>query len=188
MADRASFLRVSITDHPVIQSIMWSKRCSHQRQTNRCLSTQQAHHVQHHACQQHVIIKHRSTSFAAQITAIAVTSHSDHIIIDAATSESVEHAQLICSPNAGKWLYSTINECGCLTKGIQTHMPTGTKNMRYLSHDQLPTGPKATYARCVANERPHKKEIKCVCLAVTLSIAHEKSAPSPLIFPSSRSF
>jgi hypothetical protein len=46
-------------------------------------------------------------------------------------------------------------------------MPTGTETMRYLCHNQLPPGRKATYARFVATERPHKAETKRVHLTVS---------------------
>jgi hypothetical protein len=43
-------------------------------------------------------------------------------------------------------------------------MPEGTQTMWYIHHDQLPPGRRATYARCVASERPQKTEVKRVRL------------------------
>jgi hypothetical protein len=111
-------------------------------------------------------------SFATQIAATASALQSAHTVIDAVTGETYEHAQLIRGPNADQWLYSTANECGCLTKGVAPHMPSGSKTMRYLFHHQLPPGRQETYARFFATERPHKTETKCVQLTVGDNLVH----------------
>jgi hypothetical protein len=90
--------------------------------------------------------------FATQISNIAVTLHTAHTVIDAATGETSEHAQLIRGADSDEWLYSTANEFVRLTKGILPHMPSGTDTMAYLRHDALPHRRKATYARFVATE------------------------------------
>jgi hypothetical protein len=105
-------------------------------------------------------------SFATQITNIAVALHSARTVIDATTGKTLKHAQLIRGDNVDECLYSTANEIGRLTKGILPHMPSGTDTMVYIHQDALPLGRKATYARFVATERPHKAENKCVRLAV----------------------
>jgi hypothetical protein len=68
-------------------------------------------------------------------------------------------------------------------------MPTGTETMRYLRHDQLPPGRKATYACLVATERLNKAETKYVRLAIGGNLINypAKSAPQQQIFPLSRS-
>jgi hypothetical protein len=120
-------------------------------------------------------------SFATQITNIVAALHSAHTVIDATTGETYEHAQLIRSANSDDWLYSTANESDRLTKGILPHMPSGTETMAYISHDAKPPGRKATYARFVATERPHKTEKKHVRITVggmgTSYITPTKSAP-----------
>jgi hypothetical protein len=77
-------------------------------------------------------------------------------IIDAITSGTVKHAQLIKGDSKEEWLYSTANEFGRLTKVLLPHMSTGTETMRYIHHSQLPKGRRATYDRCVSPERPYK--------------------------------
>jgi hypothetical protein len=105
-------------------------------------------------------------SFATQIANIATTLHTAHTVIDATTGETFEHAQLIRGANSDEWLYSTANEFRRLTKGILPHMPSGTETMAYIRHNALPPGRKATYARFVATEWPHKTEKKRVRLTV----------------------
>jgi hypothetical protein len=51
-------------------------------------------------------------------------------------------------------------------------MPSGTETMAYIRHDDLPHGRKATYARFVATERPHKTEKKRVRLTVGGNLIH----------------
>jgi hypothetical protein len=111
-------------------------------------------------------------SFATQISNIATALHTAHTVIDATTGETFEHAQLIRGANSDEWLYSTANEFGRLTKGILPHMPSGTETMAYIRHDALPTGRKATYARFVATEWPHKTEKKRVRLTVGVNLIH----------------
>jgi hypothetical protein len=126
---------------------------------------QHSHTFQHHTHQQHIIITHHTASFAVQTTATAFALPSAHTVIDA-TTESFEHAQLIRGANKDEWIYITANEVSRLTKGFQPHMPIGTDTMRYLHHDQLPPGRKATHARFVATEQPHKTETTHVRLTV----------------------
>jgi hypothetical protein len=51
-------------------------------------------------------------------------------------------------------------------------MPSVTDTMAYIRHDALPPGRKATYARFVATERPHKTEKKRVRLTVGGYLIH----------------
>jgi hypothetical protein len=51
-------------------------------------------------------------------------------------------------------------------------MPSGTETTAYIRHDALPHGRKATYARFVATERPHKTEKKRVSLTVGGNLIH----------------
>jgi hypothetical protein len=50
--------------------------------------------------------------------------------------------------------------------------------MRYIPHHALPPGRKATYARFVATERPHKTETKRVHLAVGGNLIHYQNKVS----------
>jgi hypothetical protein len=111
-------------------------------------------------------------SFATQITNIAAALHSVHTLIDATTGETYEHAQLIRGGDSENWLYSTANESSRLAKGILPHIPSDTETMAYISHDALPPGRKATYARFVATKRPHKTEKKRVHLTVGGNLIH----------------
>jgi hypothetical protein len=111
-------------------------------------------------------------SFSTHIYNIATALHTAHTIIDAATGETFEHAQLIRGANSDEWLYITANEFGCLPKGILPHMPSGTVTMAYIRHDDLPHGRKTTYARFIATERPHKTEKRCVRLTVGGNLIH----------------
>jgi hypothetical protein len=111
-------------------------------------------------------------SFATHISNIVTALHTAHTVIDATTSETFEHAQLILGANSDEWIYSAANEFGRLTKGILPHMPSGTETMNYIRHDALPHRRKSTYARFVATERPHKTEKKCVRLTVGGNIIH----------------
>jgi hypothetical protein len=176
-ANRAAFLRASITVHPGISSATWSKRCSntrrsHRRKQGQRLPTQHAHHAQRSHYQPHIVIKHHMSSFTTQITNIATALHTAHTVIDATTGETFEHAQLVRGASSDEWIYSTVNEFGCLTKGILPHMPSGTETVAYIHHDALPHGRKATYARFVATKRPHKTEKKCVRLTVGGNLIH----------------
>jgi hypothetical protein len=112
------------------------------------------------------------TSFTTQISNIAAALHTANTVIDAATGETFKHTQLIRGANSDEWLYSTTNEFGHLTKCIIPHMPSGTDTVAYLRHDDLPQRRKATYARSVATERPHKTEKKCVRLTVGGNLIH----------------
>jgi hypothetical protein len=51
-------------------------------------------------------------------------------------------------------------------------MPSGSETTSYIRHDALPPGFKATYARFVANKRPHKTEKKRVRLTVGENLIH----------------
>jgi hypothetical protein len=81
-------------------------------------------------------------------------------------------------PNANKWLYSTANEFGRLTKGVAPHMSSDSETMRYLFHHQLPPGRQSTYARFVATERPYKAETKRVRLTVGGNLVHYRDKVS----------
>jgi hypothetical protein len=105
-------------------------------------------------------------NFAAQIKNTAAHPHSAFTIIDADTGKSYEHAQLIRGENKTEWIYSTANEFGRLTDGVNPHMLSGSKTIPYIHHHALPPGRQATYSRFVATERPHKAENKSVRLTV----------------------
>jgi hypothetical protein len=51
-------------------------------------------------------------------------------------------------------------------------MPSDTETMAYLCHDAIPKVQKATYARFVATERPHKTEKNHVRLTVGGNLIH----------------
>jgi hypothetical protein len=179
-ADRAAFLRASITIHPGITSITWSKRRSSTRRSN-CRKRGQhlpIHHARRSHNQPHIIIKHHMDCFT---TNIAVALHTSHTVIAATTGETFERAQFIRGVDSEQWLYSTANKFRRLTKGILPHIPSGTETMAYLHHDALPNGRKATYARFVATEQPHKTEKKCVRLTVWGNLI---DYPDKLITPS----
>jgi hypothetical protein len=93
-----------------------------------------------HHMSPHVTITSHIASFATKIAATAIALQSAHIVINAVTGQTYEHAQLIWGPNTDQWLYSTANEFGRLTKGVAPHMPSGSETMRYLFHHQLPPG------------------------------------------------
>jgi hypothetical protein len=114
----------------------------------------------------HVTIMSHVAILATQIAATSIVLQSAHTVIYAVTRETYEHAQLIWGPDADQWLYSTAHEFGRLTKGVVSHIPSGSKTMRYLFHHQLPPGRQATYARFVATERPRKAETKRVRLTL----------------------
>jgi hypothetical protein len=120
-------------------------------------------------------------NFATQITNAASKLHSAHTIIDAITGNMYEHVQLIQEDNKDEWLYSTANEFGRITNGILPHMHSGSVNMRYIPHHALPPGRKATYARFVAIEWPHKTETKCVRLTFGRNLIHYPDKVSTLI-------
>jgi hypothetical protein len=146
--DRAAFLSASITVHPGITATTWTKRRSASHRSRRRKRGQRL-----------------PTKTAAKL-------HSAHTVIDATTGQTYEHAQLIRGDDKDDWLHSTANEFGRLTKGIMPHMPSGSDTMRYIPHDTLPAGRKATYARFVATERPHKAETKRVRLTVGGNLIH----------------
>jgi hypothetical protein len=110
--------------------------------------------------------------FATQISNIATALHTAHTVIDATTGETFEHAQLIGGADSDEWIYSTANEFGRLTKGILPHMPSSTDTMAYIRYDALSHGRKATYARFLATERPHKTEKKRVHLTDGGNLIH----------------
>jgi hypothetical protein len=174
-ADRASFLSASIAIHSGIKSHTWCKRRSasrrsHRRRVRQPLPATHVNHAQRHV--PHVTVTSHVASFAKQISTIASTLQSAHTVIDAVTSKSHKHAQLIRGPNANEWLYSTANECGRITKGVAPHMPSGSETMRYIYDHQLPPGRQATYARFFATERPHKAKTKRVQLTVGGNLVH----------------
>jgi hypothetical protein len=111
-------------------------------------------------------------NFATQITNAAIKLHSAHTAIDAITGKSYEHAQLTQGEDKDEWLYSTANEFSRLTNCILPPMPSGSETMQYIPHHALPPGRKATYARCVATERPQKTETKRVRLTVGGNLIH----------------
>jgi hypothetical protein len=111
-------------------------------------------------------------NLSTQITNTVIKLHSMHTVIDAITGKSYEHAQLIQGNAKDEWLYSTVNEFGRLKNGILPHMPSRSETMRYIPHHALPPGRKATYARFVATERPHKSETKRVRLTVGVNLIH----------------
>jgi hypothetical protein len=78
----------------------------------------------------------------------------------------MELPRLLLGSDGVKWIWSTANEFGRLTKGVQPHMPTGSQTMWYIYHHELPKGLKATYSRFFASERPHKVDSKRVRLTV----------------------
>jgi hypothetical protein len=133
--------------------------------------THNAHHARRSHNQPHIIIKQYMASFATQITNIAVALHTDHTVIDTTTGSTFEHAQPIHGAESEEWLYSTANESRRLTKGTLLHMPYGTETMAYLRHDALPHRRKATDARFVTTERPHKTE-RSVRLTVVGNLIH----------------
>jgi hypothetical protein len=113
-----------------------------------------------------------TTCFTTQITNTVIKLHSAHTVIDAITGKSYAHAQLIRGDEKYDWLYSTANKYGQITNSILPHMPSGSDTMRCIPHHALPQGRKATYARFVATERPHKTETKRVCLTVVGNLIH----------------
>jgi hypothetical protein len=111
-------------------------------------------------------------NFATQITNPVIQLHSEHAITDAITGKKYEHAQLIHKDDKDEWLYSTANEFNRLTKDIMPHMPSRSETMRYLPHNAMPPGRKATYARFVTTEQPHKTETKRVHITVKCNLIH----------------
>jgi hypothetical protein len=102
----------------------------------------------------------------------AAKLHSEHTIIHSVTGQSFEHAKVVSGADADKWLYSTENEFGRLTKGIMQHMPSGSETMCYPPHHALLKGRKFTYARFVATERTHKTNTKRFRLAIGGNLIH----------------
>ena len=81
-------------------------------------------------------------------------------VTDPITGDSFEYTQLIKGPNKKVWFNAAANEFGRLANGLgpNSSMPTGTNTIRFIKHDDLPAGRKATYSRFVAAEKQNKAE------------------------------
>jgi hypothetical protein len=107
-AERDAFLWASIATHPDITGItsaIWSNRRSnthrsHRRKRGQRLPAPHAHHARWTHNQPPTIINHHMASFATQIYNITVALNTSQTVIDATTSNTFEHAQLIRGANS----------------------------------------------------------------------------------------
>ena len=81
-------------------------------------------------------------------------------MIDKATGTVLEYNNLKIGPDGEQWVQAAANEIGCLTQGVQPHMPNGTETMIFIQHTAMPKDHKATYLHIVAALKPNKAE-KC---------------------------
>ena len=98
-----------------------------------------------------------STTFANDLPPHAFWGRAN-AVIDQATGAVLEYNKLKIGPDGEQWIQAAANEIGCLTQGVQPHMPKGTETMFFIPHTAMPKGRKATYLRIVAAEKPNKAE------------------------------
>jgi hypothetical protein len=111
-----------------------------------------------------------TTALTALQAIVAIAANNDianttptectNTVVDKLMVDMMELPHLIIGPDEVEWIWSTANEFGHLTKGVQPHMPKGSQTMRFIYHHELPKGQKTTYSRFVASERPYKVELK----------------------------
>ena len=95
-----------------------------------------------------------------------INTHAANIVVDPITGETQEYRHLIKGLNAEIWCRAFANEIGQLASGVGNRMTSGTKNIVFIRHDQVPVVRKVTYGRIVATIRPHKTKQHCVRLNV----------------------
>lgn len=105
---------------------------------------------------------------------------SANAVVDPATGNVEEYAQLKLKPDGAEWIQSMANELGRLTKGVLPNMPTGTETMRFIAPSEMPKHKTATYLRIVTAEKPNKAESKRVrCTVGGDRISYEGPVSTP---------
>ena len=92
--------------------------------------------------------------------------NSCNAVVDEATGDAQEYRHLMRTPARKVWETSLANDLGRLAQGVGTRMPTGNSTIRFVSRQTVPAHKKVTYARLVAELRPHKKEVHRVRVTV----------------------
>jgi hypothetical protein len=93
----------------------------------------------------------------AAATECAIPHGYAHAVIDPNTGKSQNYQQLMQGPDADVWIQ------GCwLLLGIDPKENTGTDTMRFIGHDEVPTGKTPTYLSIVVDIRLQKEETLCV--------------------------
>ena len=92
--------------------------------------------------------------------------HQCNAVIDEATGISQEYRHLLRTPAKKVWETALANDLGRLAQGVGTRMPKGNSTIRFVARKAVPQHKKVTYARLVAELRPHKKEVHRVRVTV----------------------
>jgi hypothetical protein len=81
-----------------------------------------------------------------------------HAVIDPNTGKSQNYRQLMQGPDAAVWIQGCTNEMSQLLLGIDPTSNTGTDTIRFIGHDEVPTGKTPTYLSIVVGIQPKKEE------------------------------
>ena len=90
----------------------------------------------------------------------------ENAVIDEVTGTLQEYRHLIHTPEKILWIQALADNLGKLAQGVDTQMKKGTSTIRFIPRRSVLTDRKVTYARIVANLRPHKKVIHRVRVTV----------------------
>ena len=82
------------------------------------------------------------------------------------TGREASYQELRKNSEGDEWTQMMSDELGKCSQGNDTHPNSGTNTFFWITHDQVPTNKKATYARIVAEDRPHKAVTKRIRLTV----------------------
>ena len=87
-------------------------------------------------------------------------------VIDKTTENVQEYRYLMRTPAKKVWETSLANNLGRLAQGVGTRMKKGNNNIRFVARQAVPKDRKVTYARLVAELRPHTKVVHRVRVTV----------------------
>ena len=82
------------------------------------------------------------------------------------TGREANYQELRKNSEGDEWTQMMSDELGKCSQGNDAHPNSGTNTFFWITHDQVPADKKATYARIVAEDRPHKAVTKRICLTV----------------------
>ena len=82
------------------------------------------------------------------------------------TGREANYQELRKNSEGDEWTQMMSDKLGKCSQGNDAHPNSGTNTFFWITHDQVPADKKATYARIVAEDRPHKAVTKRIRLTV----------------------